>query len=59
MPTLVIWGEKDPYSLSGNLKGLEEYVPNLKIERFADATHWVVHEKTAEVNSLIRRFLAG
>jgi pimeloyl-ACP methyl ester carboxylesterase len=58
-PTLVIWGEKDPYLLSGNLKGLEEYVPNLKIERFADATHWVVHEKTAEVNSLIRRFLAG
>ncbi|HYL45779.1 MAG TPA: alpha/beta hydrolase [Candidatus Limnocylindrales bacterium] len=58
-PTLVIWGEKDPYLLAGNLKGLEEYVPNLKIERFADATHWVVHEKTAEVNSLIRRFLAG
>lgn len=58
-PTLVIWGEKDPYLLIGNLKGLEEYVPNLKIERFADATHWVVHEKTAEVNSLIRRFLAG
>jgi pimeloyl-ACP methyl ester carboxylesterase len=58
-PTLVIWGEKDPYLLSGNLKGLEEYVLNLKIERFADATHWVVHEKTAEVNSLIRRFLAG
>jgi pimeloyl-ACP methyl ester carboxylesterase len=58
MPVLVIWGENDPYLLTGNLKGLEEYVPNLKVERFPEATHWVVHEKPAEVNSLLRRFLA-
>jgi epoxide hydrolase 4 len=58
-PTLVIWGEKDPYLLPGNLNGLEEYVPNLKVERIADATHWVVHENPTMVNSLIRRFLAG
>jgi pimeloyl-ACP methyl ester carboxylesterase len=57
MPTLVIWGEKDPYLLSSSLNGLEKYVPNLKVERIPDATHWVVHEKPERVNKLIHEFL--
>jgi len=56
-PTLVIWGEKDPYLLTGNLNGLDRYVPNLRVERIPDGTHWVVPEKPALVNSLIRGFL--
>ena len=59
MPTLLIWGEKDPYILTGNLEGLERYVPKLTVERIPDATHWVVHEKPARVNELIRDFLAA
>ncbi len=57
-PTLVIWGEKDPYLLTGNLDGLDRYVSKLSVERIPDATHWVVHEKPALVNSLIRAFIA-
>lgn len=57
-PTLVIWGEKDPYLLTGNLGGLDRYVSKLSVERIPDATHWVVHEKPALVNSLIRAFIA-
>jgi pimeloyl-ACP methyl ester carboxylesterase len=56
-PTLVIWGERDPYLLTGNLNGLDRYVRNLRVERIPDGTHWVVHEKPALVNSLIRSFL--
>ena len=59
MPTLVIWGELDPYLLIGNLNGLDQYVPKLTVERIPDATHWVVHEKPARVNELIRDFLAA
>jgi epoxide hydrolase 4 len=59
VPTLVIWGEKDPYLLTGNLNGLEHYVRHLKIERVPDATHWVVHEKPRLVNSLIRSFITA
>lgn len=59
VPTLVIWGEQDPYLLVSNLNGLERYVPNLRVERIPDATHWVVHEKPARVNELIREFVAG
>ena len=57
VPTLVIWGERDPYLLTGNLTGLEQYVRSLKIERVPDATHWVVHERSSLVNSLIRSFI--
>jgi pimeloyl-ACP methyl ester carboxylesterase len=58
VPTLVIWGEKDTALLTGNLEGLDRYVPALTIRRIPDATHWVVREKPAEVNRYIRDFLA-
>jgi pimeloyl-ACP methyl ester carboxylesterase len=58
VPTLVIWGEKDTALLTGNLTGLEAYVPQLTVRRIPDATHWVVRERPAEVNRLIRAFLA-
>ncbi len=59
VPTLVIWGARDHALLPGNLDGLDTFVPRLTIERIPDATHWVVHEKPAEVNRLLRRFLSG
>jgi pimeloyl-ACP methyl ester carboxylesterase len=57
VPTLVIWGMKDPYLLPGNLEGLDQFVPNLTVKRFPEASHWVVHEIPAEVNATIRSFL--
>lgn len=57
VPTLVIWGEKDPYLLPGNLDGLGEFVPDLTLKRIPDATHWVVHEKPALVNTYLREFI--
>jgi len=55
--TLVIWGEKDPYLLPGNLEGLSDYVPNLTIKRIEDGSHWVVHEQPKLVNQYIREFI--
>jgi pimeloyl-ACP methyl ester carboxylesterase len=57
VPTLVIWGEKDTALLPSNLDGLEQYVPRLTVKRIPDASHWVVHEKPAEVNGYIREFI--
>lgn len=57
VPTLVIWGERDPFLLTGNLDGLDAYVPALTVKRIPDATHWIVHERPAEVNALIRDFI--
>jgi epoxide hydrolase 4 len=59
VPTLVIWGEKDPYLLTGNLNGLEQYVPDLTVRRVPDGSHWVIHEKPELINSCIREFIEG
>jgi pimeloyl-ACP methyl ester carboxylesterase len=57
VPTLVIWGEKDTALLTGNLNGMDKFVPNLTIKRIPDGSHWVIHEKPALVNSFIRAFI--
>ena len=56
VPTLVIWGERDTALLTGCLDGLEQVVPDLKLVRVPDATHWIVHEKPKLVCSEIERF---
>src|SRR5262249_28389876 len=57
VPTLVIWGEKDTALLAGNLEGLDQFVPQLTIKRIPEGSHWVIHEKPAEVNGYIREFI--
>jgi len=57
VPTLVIWGEKDTALLTGNLEGLDKFVPNLTIKRIPEGTHWVIHEKPALVNQYISEFI--
>ena len=59
VPTLVIWGEKDTALLTGNLDGLDKFVPNLTIKRIPEGTHWVIHEKPALVDGYIREFIKG
>ena len=57
VPTLVIWGEKDTALLTGNLEGLEHYVPQLTIKRIPSGSHWVIHEEPELVNRYIREFI--
>ncbi len=57
VPTLVIWGERDTTLLPSLLDGLDAYVPDLRIHRIPDATHWVQHEAADEVNRTIREYL--
>ena len=57
VPTLVIWGEKDEALLTGNLVGLDAFVPDLTIHRIPEGTHWVVHEFPDQISQLIRAFI--
>ena len=59
IPTLVIWGEKDPYLLTGNLEGLDRFVPGVTLKRIPDRSHWVVHEMPALINAYLRDFIQG
>src|SRR5258708_7440427 len=57
LPTLVIWGENDTALLTGNLEGLDMFVPDLTIKRIPEGTHWVIHEQPALINTSIREFI--
>jgi pimeloyl-ACP methyl ester carboxylesterase len=59
VPTLVLWGERDTALLTGCLEGLDECVPELKVVRVPDASHWIVHENPELVCGEIERFVAG
>jgi len=58
-PVLVIWGEQDRHlglPLSCPDSAL---VPNVRVERIADASHWVQHERPERVNELLIDFLGA
>lgn len=57
VPTLILWGEQDQAFVSTMLDGIEEYVPNCKIQKFADASHWLHHEQPEKINRAIRDFI--
>lgn len=58
VPTLVIWGERDRFLLQGCLKGLEQHIPDVRVLRIAEGSHWVIHEQGTRVNHMIAGFLA-
>ena len=57
VPTLVLWGDRDTALLTGCVEGLEQCVPDLKVVRAPDASHWIVHEKPDFVCGEIEGFL--
>ncbi len=59
VPTLVLWGEKDRALLTSCLDGLDEVVPDLKVVRVPECSHWIVHERADLVCSEIEAFVAG
>ena len=58
LPTLVIWGEQDPYLGLSLLDGLDKYVSPLRIERIPDASHWVQCDTPAKVNEALVAFFS-
>ena len=59
VPTLVLWGERDTALLTGCLEGLGDCVPDLKLVRVPDASHWIVHEKPELVCNEIEGFISS
>ncbi|QBK03871.1 alpha/beta hydrolase [Hylemonella gracilis] len=59
VPTLVLWGLGDTALPPELIEGLEDYIPQLTLERVPDATHWIVHEQPGRVIQALQRFLAA
>jgi len=57
IPVLMIWGERDPVFLRETTLEFSEWVPDLRIERIADAGHFVQTDAAARVNELLLGFL--
>ncbi len=58
-PVIVIWGEKDRYLGKELAEPYPFWVPNLRVERLPDASHFVAEDRPDEVNALLREFLAA
>lgn len=56
--TLVIWGEQDVAIDIHVLDGMEDYVPDLTLRRFPNASHWVQQDIPDEVNAALREWLS-
>jgi pimeloyl-ACP methyl ester carboxylesterase len=57
-PTILLWGDRDPYLVRALSSGLHGAVSRLKVMRFLNAGHWVHHEEVALVNQqLLQHFM--
>lgn len=59
VPTLVVWGLGDTALPEALMDGLDDFVPDLRIERVPGATHWIVHERPQQVAALIGDFVTA
>jgi pimeloyl-ACP methyl ester carboxylesterase len=57
VPTLVLWGTRDRALLPCLLDGLHDHIAQLRIERWDDASHWLVHEHPQRVTGRLAAFL--
>lgn len=57
VPTLLVWGERDPALGSELLDGLDTWVDELRIERLPGASHWVQADAPDRVTDSLLRFI--
>jgi len=53
VPTLILWGVKDVALVPEMADQSMEYCKQGRLIKFEDATHWIQHEESEKVNSLI------
>jgi len=57
IPTLVLWALDDVALLPELVEGLDQFVPELTLEKVEGASHWIVHERPDFVAERLARFL--
>jgi epoxide hydrolase 4 len=56
-PVVVIWGEEDRYLGRELAEPEASWVPNVRVERLPEASHWVQQDSFHRVNALLLEFL--
>ena len=57
VPTLVIWAMDDIALPPALLDGLEDFVPQMQLQRVEGATHWIVREQPQKIIGYLQEFL--
>lgn len=57
VPTLVLWGEQDVAIDIHVLDGMDEYVNDLTVRRYAHASHWVQQDIPDDINAALSEWL--
>jgi epoxide hydrolase 4 len=57
IPLLLIWGNKDKFLQPEMAQKSLRYCQNGRLHMMAEATHWLHHEKSKEINELIYQFM--
>jgi pimeloyl-ACP methyl ester carboxylesterase len=58
VPALLIWGKNDQFVGEAMARESLQYCDDGHLEMFETATHWIQHEKPAQVNTLLSQFFA-
>jgi len=58
LPTLVVWGDRDPFLDARLTEGMERGVEDLRVVHLPHAGHWLHQRNAGEVNRAIHAFLA-
>ncbi|HEX2196772.1 MAG TPA: 4-alpha-glucanotransferase [Actinomycetota bacterium] len=58
-PVQVIWGEKDRFLEASLAEPDRAWVPDVRVHRLPEASHWVHHDEPGTVNRLLAEFLTG
>jgi pimeloyl-ACP methyl ester carboxylesterase len=53
LPTLLVWGEQDDALDISLTEGLDRWVPDIRVERLPDASHWVQFDAPERVSELL------
>jgi pimeloyl-ACP methyl ester carboxylesterase len=57
LPTLVLWAMEDVALPPELVDGLDDYIPDLRLEKVPGATHWIIHERPQFVAERLAAFL--
>ena len=58
-PVMVIWGQRDLFLVPELARPGPTWVPDARVERLPDASHWVQQDRPERVNALLLDFLGS
>ena len=58
-PVLLLWGDEDRYLVRRLTEGLDNWVPQIRVRHFRNASHWLHHDEPDEVNEALIDFLSA